>query len=171
MATTLQDLLHGTQIPGAGNRFYNWAEKISQTVDAGGGGGGSSPTGVYDTTEYEYNTSGVWLPIGGGLSFDVEVPATGKLWITFGCKFYHSLNGRSYSAMQLQYNNQVLVGFNNPYVEFTSLSEGSASVAFSGVIENLTPGTLTLGAQVKVSLTDGAGSTYARNFTITAMPA
>ena len=33
---TLQQLLQGTQVPGPGNRLWNWAEKVSAAVDSGG---------------------------------------------------------------------------------------------------------------------------------------
>lgn len=35
----LLSLLKGAQIPGPGNRLWNWASKISEAVDNGGGGG------------------------------------------------------------------------------------------------------------------------------------
>lgn len=47
----LLSLLKGTQIPGPGNRFWNWASKISEAVDAGGGGGGGGCTIIPDGGE------------------------------------------------------------------------------------------------------------------------
>lgn len=59
----LKDYLFGSQIPGAGNRFWNWAEKVSAYADAGAGGG--SATCLFGTTVVNSTPSvEFFLPVG-----------------------------------------------------------------------------------------------------------
>lgn len=69
----LLDLLKGVQIPGSGNRFWNWASKLSEKLETGGGGADVLTFGGVMHRDYSdpvYNPGFLW-PGGSGISSSV----------------------------------------------------------------------------------------------------